>query len=103
MKEFVCALAATAVAAFSTPALADFDFDVMGQVTAVSPQSITVDSMGRSITVSLFPYVEVEVERRGYDYHTSVHDIRVGEWVKMEVIPMGQGQYMAKEIEIYRR
>ena len=103
MKKFLLGLAVAAT--FSTPALADYDFDVMGQVAAVTPQSLTVNTMGKAMTIAVNPITKVEVEKRGFiefDYHTSFSNIRVGDWVKVEVIPMGQGQFMAKEIDVYR-
>ena len=103
MKKFLLGLAAAAT--FSSPAFADFDFDVMGQVAAVTPQSLTVNTMGKAMTIAVNPITKVEVEKRGFiefDYHTSFSNIRVGDWVKVEVIPMGQGQFMAKEIDVYR-
>ena len=103
MKKFLLGLATAA--AFSSPALADYDFDVMGQVAAVTPQSLTVNTMGKAMTIAVNPITKVEVEKRGFiefDYHTSFSNIRVGDWVKVEVIPMGQGQFVAKEIDVYR-
>ncbi len=103
MKKFLLGLAVAAT--FSTPALADYDFDVMGQVAAVTPQSLTVNTMGKAMTIAVNPITKVEVEKRGFiefDYHTSFSNIRVGDWVKVEVIPMGQGQFVAKEIDVYR-
>ena len=105
MKKLFCGLATAAAVAFSTPALADYDFDVMGQVAAVTPQSMTVNAMGKAMTIAVNPITKVEVEKRGfieYDYHTSFSNVKVGDWVKVEVIPMGQGQFVAKEIEVYR-
>ncbi len=99
------ALCAASGLAFSTPALADYDFDVVGQITAVNPQGITLNSMGKSMEIMVTPITEIEVERRGffeYDYHISLGQVQVGDWAKVEVVPTGQNQFMAKEIEIVR-
>ena len=103
MKKSIVAF--LSAAALSAPALADFDFDVMGQITAVNPQGITLSTMGKSMNIAVTPFTDIEVERRGFvefDYHISLSGIRVGDWAKVEVIPTGQGQFMAKDIEIVR-
>lgn len=105
MKKIFCGLATIAAVAFSTPALADYDFDVVGQIAAVNPQGITLNSMGKSMEIMVTPITEIEVERRGffeYDYHISLGQVQVGDWAKVEVVPTGQNQFMAKEIEIVR-
>ncbi len=99
-KTLLCAALAV-----SAPAWADFDFDVIGQVTAVTPQGITLNSMGKTMEIMVSPITEIEVEKRGffeYDYHISLGQIQVGDWAKVEVIPTGQNQFMAKDIEIVR-
>lgn len=91
---------------FSMPAFADHDFDIIGQITAVHPEGITLNSMGKSIDIAVTPITEIEVERKGffeYDYHISLSQVQVGDWAKVEVIPAGPNQYMAKDIEIVRR
>ena len=105
MKKIFLGLATAAAVAFSTPALADYDFDVMGQITAVNPQGITLNAMGKSMDIMVTPFTDIEVERRGFiefDYHISLSQVRVGDWAKVEVVPTGQGQFMAKDIEIVR-
>ena len=105
MKKIFLGLATAAAVAFSTPAAADFDFDVMGQITAVTPQGITLNAMGKSMDIMVTPFTDIEVERRGFiefDYHISLSQVRVGDWAKVEVVPTGQGQFMAKDIEIVR-
>ena len=101
-KTFLAFLSAAAI---SAPAFADYDFDVVGQVTAVSPQGITLNTMGKSMEIAVSPFTDIEVEQRGFvefDYHIALSGIRVGDWAKVEVIPTGQGQFMAKDIEIVR-
>lgn len=99
-----CAAFLSAVC-FSMPALADIDFDVMGQIKEVTNDSVTIDKMGQPMKIMVTPITKIEVERRGlveYDYNISLSDVKVGEWAKIEVIPQGQNQFMAKEIEIVR-
>ena len=96
---------AAAVFLFSAPAWADYDFDVVGQITAVTPQGISLNTMGKTMEIMVTPITEIEVEKRGffeYDYHISLGQIQVGDWAKVEVIPTGPNQFMAKDIEIVR-
>ena len=105
MKKLFSAWAMATAFVLCTPAWAGYDFDVMGQITAVNPQGITLNTMGKSMTIAVTPLTEIEVERRGFiefDYHISLDQVRVGDWAKVEVVPAGQGQFMAKEIEIVR-
>ena len=93
------------VAAFASPALADIDFDVIGQVTAIEATTITIDRLGQPMTMLVTPITKIEVERRGlmeYDYLIPLSEIKVGEWIKAEVLPQGNNQFIAKEIEVVR-
>ncbi len=102
-KSLVAFLGAAAIAA---PALAaDFDFDVIGPVTAVEATTLTIDRMGQPFTMLVTPITKIEVERQGlveYDYRIPLSDIKVGEWIKAEVLPQGNNQFIAKEIEVTR-
>ncbi len=91
--------------AFLIPSAWAFDFDVMGQITAVTENSITVDKMGQPMPIGVTPLTKIEVKKRGlveYDYNIPLSAIKVGDWAKIEVIPTGHNQFMAKEIEIVR-
>lgn len=92
-------------ALLAAPAWADFDFDVIGQVKAVTSNTITIDKMGQPMTINVTPITKIEVEKRGlmeYDYPIPLSEVKVGDWAKIEVIPQGQNQFTAKDIEIVR-
>ena len=89
----------------ASPAFADFDFDVMGQITEVTENSITIDKMGQPMKIIVTPITKIEVEKRGlveYDYKIPLSGVKVGDWAKIEVLPQGNNQFMAKDIEIVR-
>lgn len=101
-----CLATATTLA---TPALADFDVDIIGQVKAVTPSSITVDNMGTPVTVMVTPMTDIEAEYKtgpfDYDRRIPLSDIKVGEWVKIDAIPQGMPpntKYVAEDIEVRR-
>lgn len=107
MKKSLKTLLAGICMAVSTTAMADYD--IIGQVKAITPSSITVDSMGTSITVGVTPMTKVEAEYHtgpfDYDMHIALSDIKVGEWVKIDAIPQGMPpntQYIAEDIEVRR-
>lgn len=100
-----CLVAVFGSAVLSAPAFADADFDVIGQVTHVQATVLTIDRMGEPMSMLVTPITKIEVERRGlvdYDYRIPLSEIKVGEWVKAEVLPQGNNQFIAKEIEVVR-
>ena len=103
LKKSLVAFLGAAV--LSAPALADFDFDVIGPVTSLTETTMTIDRMGQPMTMLVTPITKIQVERRGlmeYDYLIPLSEIKVGEWVKAEVLPQGNNQFIAKEIEVVR-
>lgn len=97
---FCCSLAI-----FTAPAWADNDIDIVGRVKSKTANSIVVNSAGRAIKIVVTPMTKIEAEyHRGshdYDRRISLHNIRNGEWVKVEAIP-NKNSYLAKEIEVRR-
>lgn len=109
LKNIFVGLCFATTATIATPALADFDVDIIGQVTAVTPSSITVDNMGTPVTVTVTPMTDIEAEYKSgpfdYDRRIALSDIKVGEWVKIDAIPQGTPpnvKYVAEDIDVRR-
>lgn len=109
IKTLLAGLCLATTSLMATPALADFDVDIIGQVTAVTPSSITVDNMGTPVTVTVTPMTDIEAEYKSgpfdYDRRIALSDIKVGEWVKIDAIPQGTPpnvKYVAEDIDVRR-
>lgn len=99
MKKSIFAILA-AVALCST---ANAGFDIIGQVSAKTPNTITVQVASQQYVVGVTPMTKVEAETRwDFDYRISFESIKIGEWVKIDAYPVGQGQYYAEDIEVMR-
>ncbi len=80
--------------AFATSAMADWDFDVSGQISAVDPakKTITISGPGGQLTVTVLPYTEIKGDDCGpfgQDIYGTFRDLTVGKFVQIEAIPYG--------------
>ena len=107
LKNIFAGLCFATATTITTPALADYD--IVGQVKAITPSSITVDTMGTPVTIMVTPMTDIEAEYKSgpfdYDRRISLSDIKVGEWVKIDAIPQGMPtniKYVAEDIEVRR-
>ncbi|MBX7490513.1 DUF5666 domain-containing protein [Helicobacter turcicus] len=81
-------------AIFSTSAMADYDFDVHGQISAVDQvkKTITLSGPGGQLVVQVLPYTEIKGDdcgAFGQDIYGSFRDLTVGKFVKVEAVPYG--------------
>lgn len=89
--------------AFTLSTAACAGYDIIGQVAEKSPTSLTVAVANQRIVVGVTPMTKVEAETRwDFDYRISFDSIKVGEWVKIDAYPVGQGQFYAEDIEVMR-
>ena len=93
-------VAAIAALTFST---ANAGMDLIGQVAAKNHNSLTVQVANQQYTVGVTPMTKIEAETRwDWDYRISFESIKIGEWVKIDAYPVGQGQFFAEDIEVMR-
>ena len=81
-------------AILSTSAMADYDFDVAGQIAAVdnANKTITLAGPGGQLVIKVLPYTEIKGDdcgMFGQDVYGSFKDLTVGKFVKVEAIPYG--------------
>ncbi|TLD85164.1 hypothetical protein LS70_001025 [Helicobacter sp. MIT 11-5569] len=81
-------------AILSTSAMAGYDFDVHGQISAVDNKNktITLSGPGGQLVIKVLPYTEIKGDDCGpfgQDIYGSFRDLTVGKFVKVEAIPYG--------------
>ena len=81
-------------AILSTSAMADYDFDVAGQIAAVdnANKTITLAGPGGQLVIKVLPYTEIKGDdcgAFGQDIYGSFKDLTPGKFVKVEAIPNG--------------
>lgn len=94
MKTLKLFGALTLAALFSTAAMADFDFDVQGQISAVDDKNktITLAGPGGQLVIKVLPYTEIKGDDCGpfgQDIYGSFKDLTPGKYVKVEAVPYG--------------
>ncbi|WP_299545930.1 DUF5666 domain-containing protein [uncultured Helicobacter sp.] len=82
------------VAILATSAMADYDFDVQGQISAVDDtnKTVTITGPSGSLTIKVLPYTEIKGDdcgAFGQDVYGSFKDLTVGKFVKIEAVPYG--------------
>lgn len=115
-----------ASAMMGSVAMADFDFDVHGQISKVDDKNKTItlsSPNGGHLVIKILPYTEIKGDdcgAFGQDIYGSFKDLTVGKFVKVEAVPYGgynaynqnnsqainpktglpnNGELMAKEVE----
>lgn len=96
----------------SNAAMADWDFDVAGQISAVdnANKTITLASPSGQLVIKVLPYTKIKGDDCGpmaMDIYGSFKDLTVGKFVEVEAIPnnaptsnsLQDMQLSAKEIE----
>lgn len=81
-------------AILSTTAMAGYDFDVAGQISAVDNKNktITLSGPGGQLVIKVLPYTEIKGDdcgAFGQDVYGTFRDLTVGKFVKVEAIPYG--------------
>lgn len=83
-----------AAAILSTSAMAGYDFDVRGQISAVDDKNktITLSSAGGQLVIKVLPYTEIKGDdcgAFGQDVYGTFKDLTVGKFVEVEAVPYG--------------
>lgn len=78
----------------SSSAMADWDFDVQGQITAVNQaqKTVTIGGPTGTLTVKVLPYTEIKGDDCGpfgQDTFGTFNDLTVGKFIKIEALPSG--------------
>ena len=94
MKTLKLLGALSLAALFSTAAMADYDFDVQGQISAVNDKdkTITLAGPGGQLVIKVLPYTEIKGDdcgAFGQDVYGSFKDLTPGKYVKVEAVPYG--------------
>ncbi|TLD87313.1 hypothetical protein [Helicobacter sp. MIT 05-5294] len=81
-------------AILTTSAMADYDFDVQGQIAAVDNANKTITLAGPSgqLVIKVLPYTEIKGDdcgAFGQDVYGTFKDLTIGKFVKVEAIPYG--------------
>lgn len=81
-------------AILSTSAMAGYDFDVHGQISAVDDKNktITLSSAGGQLVIKVLPYTEIKGDdcgAFGQDIYGTFKDLTVGKFVEVEAVPYG--------------
>lgn len=94
MKTLKLFGALVSAAILSTSAMAGYDFDVHGQISAVDNKNktITLSGPGGQLVIKVLPYTEIKGDdcgAFGQDIYGSFKDLTVGKFVEVEAIPYG--------------
>ncbi|WP_258864848.1 hypothetical protein [Helicobacter sp. MIT 14-3879] len=94
MRRFILFRIAIVSVLVSTIAMADFDFDVQGQISAVDNEikTITLSGPGGDLVIKVLPYTEIKGDDCGVfgqDIYGSFSDLTVGKFIEVEAIPYG--------------
>ncbi|WP_297812034.1 DUF5666 domain-containing protein [uncultured Helicobacter sp.] len=81
-------------AILSTSAIAGYDFDVAGQISAVDNKNktITLSGPGGQLVIKVLPYTEIKGDdcgAFGQDVYGTFRDLTVGKFVEVEAVPYG--------------
>lgn len=73
--------------------MADYDFDVQGQISAVDDanKTVTITGPSGSLTIKVLPYTEIKGDdcgAFGQDIYGSFKDLTVGKFVKLKLCLM---------------
>lgn len=95
------------LAFIAAPAWADWK--VSGQIQNITPQTITLNSMGYgTLHIQHLPYTQVKIKEYSpygkQKFYTSVASLQTGDFAKeIKIIPDANGNYYAKKIEVVRK
>lgn len=78
----------------STSAMADWDFDVHGQITAVNDaqKTVTIGGATGELTIKVLPHTEIKGDdcgAFGQDIYGTFKDLTVGKFIQIEALPAG--------------
>lgn len=94
MKTLKLLGAFATAAILSTSAMAGYDFDVAGQISAVDNKNktITLSGPGGQLVIKVLPYTEIKGDdcgAFGQDIYGTFKDLTVGKFVEVEAVPYG--------------